>query len=424
MHPHEPLPALAEGRSGRPLLWWDLAFGTLTLLMVGVGIAEVQPVTWHLAAVLSLLAALALGYLLLGRAALRRAAGHGEATPGGYGFVVLLIAVIGVTTAFVPSFATMQALGYPVLWWIMDRYRDAVLASGVLALVVGIGSWTAYLREGATDPALPAVVVAALSFAFAVAMGTWISRIFERGEQYRALAEQLRASQVEVAALSESAGAAAERERLSRELHDTLTQTLTGLVMLGEQADRALASGDTGRARERVARVQAASRAAVEEARALVATMHPLGDGGLEQAIERVAATLRGDTGLRVRCELEALPLDRERQVVLLRATQEGLANARRHAQAEHVTVRLRRDGESARLLVEDDGVGPREAPPAADVAAPSGFGLSGLRDRVRLVGGEVRFGARAGGGSRLEVRVPLTEAIGVPGARGERSPA
>lgn len=405
-----PLPALAERQHGRPMLWWDIAFAAMILLMTGVAIADAWPSLRPLWFTIGALAVLLIGYLAVGRAALHRAGRGLEVSAGGYAFVVLVIVVIGSATAVVPSFATMQTLGYPVIWWLLDRYRDTVLASGVLALSVGTGSWAAYLRAGADDPVLPAVTVAALSFVFAVAMGTWISRIFERGEQYRALAEQLRTSQAEVAALSAEAGASAERERISRELHDTLTQTLTGLVMLGEQVDRALDGGQVDHARERLARVQAASRAAVEEARALVATTHPLGDGGLEQAIQRVAASLSDDAGLAVRCELEPLSLDRDRQVVLLRATQEGLANARRHAQANTAVVTLSRDGEVARLTVEDDGLGPQGDPEATETP-PSGFGLRGLQDRVRLIGGEMRFGPSAGRGSRLEVRVPLAPA-------------
>lgn len=423
----------AAARPGRPLLWWDIAFVGLSLVMAFTGIADTWPEPGMVAAALLVLALLVLGYLFLGRPVLRASALGEPASASSMVFIVMLIVIVGAAAAIAPSYATLQTIAYPIVWGTLDRYRDAVLASGVLATAVGVGLWVAGLRGGSGDP-LPAVAIAALSFAFAVAMGSWITRIFERGERYRALAEQLRSSQQEISALSTEAGAAAERERLSRELHDTLTQTLTGLVMLGEQADRALAAGRIEQARERLERVQLASRAAVEEARALVATTHPLGDGGLEQAIERVAASLRNDAGLPVRCRLEALPLDRERQVVLLRAAQEGLANARRHAHASEALVALREDGGCALLTVEDDGIGPDPAhsDAGADTAgsspahasteggagsrgAASGFGLRGLRDRVRLVGGEVRFGAREGGGSLLEVRVPLAEAPAVP---------
>ncbi|MBN9613831.1 MAG: hypothetical protein J0H64_10345, partial [Actinobacteria bacterium] len=104
-------------------------------------------------------------------------------------------------------------------------------------------------------------------------------------------------------------------------------------------------------------------------------------------------------------------------------------------------TVRLRRDGHGARLLVEDDGVGPGGDPAAPSDSTdapqgtpsgsthppqgtPSGFGLSGLRDRVRLVGGEVRFGAREGGGSCLEVHVPLNRAAARTVPEHEGNPA
>lgn len=422
----ESQPVLAEQtgeRVSRPLFWWDIAAAALILLMAAVGAVDAWPPGGRLAAALAMLAAFSICYVWLGRPVLRRAHEQQSTDRAGYAFLALAIVLVGIGTAVLPSYATLQALAYPMIWWVLDHYREAVVASGALAIVVGAGTTIAYAQQGLDSPAVPAVAVAVLSFAFAVVMGTWISRIFAQGERHRALAEQLRASQEEVAALSTAAGAAAERERLSRELHDTLTQTLTGLVMLGEQADQALAAGQTERARERIARVQAASRAAVEEARALVATTHPLGDGGLEQAIGRVVANLGEDTGTRVSCALEAVQLDREGQVVLLRAAQEGLSNVRRHARAEHVAVSLRSAGGTALLTVEDDGVGPpsgsgidqEAASPSNAALASSGFGLSGLRDRVRLVGGEVRFGPRVGGGARLEVRVPL----GAPASAG-----
>ena len=146
------------------------------------------------------------------------------------------------------------------------------------------------------------------------------------------------------------------------------------------------------------------------------------------QALERVSVRLREDTGLDVRCDLSPVRVDREREVVLLRAAQEGLANARKHARARTVFVWLREEEGAAVLTIDDDGVGPGGAvmlapqpqpefpgplTPSPDAPLPAagvhGFGLEGLRDRVRLAGGEVVFGPRVEGGSRLDVRVPVS---------------
>lgn len=404
---------LAEPRPGPrwPVVWWDAFMLVAVVLMslpwiVDLATGEERP--GRVVLDVACLLAFVLLYLALGRSSLMRRAR--DETPAGtrdYVFVGLLIALLALSAAVRPSFATLQTLGFPMLWVVLSNYRQAVIGSGILAFAVGCGSVVSYSAAGMETALWTAGMVAALSFAFAVTMGTWISRVFDRGEGYRVLAERLRTSQAEVAALSEQAGASAERERISRELHDTLTQTLTGLVMLGEQAERALDSGDVIRAKERLARVQATSRAAVQEARALVATTHPLGDGGLEQAIERVAAGLRGDAALEVRCELARLPLEREQQVVLLRAVQEGLSNVRRHARARSAIVALQRDGDDAVLTVEDDGVGPGSRT-GVEHSGQHGFGLSGLRERLRIAGGEASFAARDGGGSRLEVRLPL----------------
>ena len=445
------------------LLWWDLGVATTVVVLGTIGVVDVvfddEPGTpLDVALAVGALALLVIWYLGLGRSVLRRAACDETGRRVDDVYLGVLVLLIGAATVVVPNYATLQAVAYPMIWTVVPRYRDAVVWSAALALSVGGGFLLAFGRFDLMGGLGGAAVIALLSFTFAVVMGTWITRIFQQGERYRLLAEQLRASQAEVSALSEQAGAGRERERLSRELHDTLTQTLAGLVMLSEQADRALAAGDADLARDRVARVESAAREAVAEARALVATTQPLGDGGLEAAIERVVSRLRADTGLDVSCELQSVPLDRERQVVLLRAVQEGLANARRHANASRVHVQLEPAGGGGALLrVDDDGVGPVGRRPTseehrhaasglnargADVGdldtrdlgaggpdgrgdqrddsseaggrtgsagefdSSGGFGLSGLAARARVVGGAVGFGASPLGGARLEVRL------------------
>lgn len=393
----------------RPLLWWDVGVAVLTLLLCVPGGAGAldwgnSAPGWggRLALNLGVLATFALLYIVLGRAALRRGIEERQPDARSLTYVALLAVVLGLATAIEPSYATLQALAYPITWVIVIRYRFAVIWSAVLATAVGVGSGAAYAQTGIEYPLWTALVLAGLSFGFAVVLGTWITRIFAQTDRYRQIVAELRQTQREVAALSSEAGAAAERERLSRDLHDTLTQTLAGLVMLSEQATRAFDAGDPDRARDRLDRVESAAREAVAEARALVATTQPLGDGGLEAAIERVVARMRADTGLEIMCVLEPVRLGRELQVVLLRAAQEGLANARKHARASRVDVTLTNEPNGGVLLrIADNGVGPG-AP-----AGAGGFGLSGLAERLRAVGGEVHFGTGAsGGGALLEVRL------------------
>ncbi|SJN08833.1 putative two-component system sensor kinase [Leucobacter sp. 7(1)] len=405
----------------RPLRWWDLAAsGVLLVLLVpgGVGLfsarSEGGDAAWEQIPALGMLAGFVVLYLVLARPAMRRV--EAQEPPLGRDVVglILIVVIAGVAAAVNPSFATVQVITYPMIWTITGYWERgtviAVLGSAALAVVIGAGTFFSYQRLGAGNPGWTAVAVAVCSFVFAVFLGMWLTRVHTQSEAHRALAEQLRASQAEVAALSAASGAAAERERMSRELHDTLTQTLTGLVMLSEQAERALVAGDTERAQDRTARVGAAAREAVSEARALVATTQPLGDRGLHAALERVAARLRADAGLEVTCRLAPLTLPREQEVVLLRAAQEGLSNARRHAHATRVELSLTAAGlDRVELRVADNGVGPGLAATTGPVSAPDGFGLSGLTDRARALGGEVRFGPRPGGGAQLVVSLVMS---------------
>ncbi|MGO3146763.1 MAG: sensor histidine kinase [Leucobacter sp.] len=404
--------------ASRALRWWDLAFAAVLAFVVIVAVldgvagdphwAASLATGWRTAILLTPALLVAILYVALGRAVLREGMGDLPLSTRGGTFLTLLMLVLAVGTFSDPMYAMLQAIAYPLVWTIAVDYRRAVLWCLAVAFAVGAGMYLGLVTLNAGTALVSSLTTAVISLVFAIAMGTWISRIHAKGETYRELAEQLRSSQNEVAALSEAAGAATERERISRDLHDTLTQTLAGLVMLSEQTERALDARDEVRARDRLARVESAARAAVAEARALVATTQPIGEGGLVRAIERVAASLREDTGLDVDCALAQVSLEREREVVMLRAVQEGLANARKHAQARSVVVTLTEIGVGGALLVvDDDGVGPGLG------TREGGFGLTGLADRVRSVGGEVRFGGRSSGGSRLEIELhPVQEEL------------
>lgn len=320
------------------------------------------------------------------------------------GWIVAVIAVsFGVMTWGSPSLATMQVIGYPLVWMISPRIRAGVVGScavgvGMFAGTVGGLGWSGdVLRDAGT--------IAVLSVAFAIVMGWWITSTAEYGDERARLVDELTSAQHEVAALHRDKGMSDERERIAREIHDTLAQTLAGLVILAEQAGRRSRQGDSSGAASTTARLESVAREALDEARALVArTAAVPSDDALEAAIERLVARFRDDTGLEilVRSPRDVGGLDRDRQVVILRCLQEALSNVRRHAHADRVVIDVSRDEDGVvRLVVQDDGRGfDRDA-------GTVGYGLEGMRDRVALADGVLEVRSAPGAGTTLSVALP-----------------
>ena len=293
-------------------------------------------------------------------------------------FLVIMIIASGVGTAFSPSLATIQTIAYPLIWILSRRVQDAVLANIALASVVGVGLYLA------TGSLLQALLIQGISLAFSVALGLWITSIADRSHERQRLLDELREAQDELAAASRDAGVSSERERLAREIHDTIAQDLTGLVLLAQQAQRELTSGDTSATDARLQLIEENARTALAETRALVAASAPVGltSGELMDALRRLGERFTRETSVAVAVEGDPGAVDRDQEVVLLRCAQEGLANVRKHSGATAVTLHLSASSGDVRLVVRDDGRG-------FDPATPSlGFGLGGMRDRLALVGG------------------------------------
>jgi len=324
-----------------------------------------------------------------------------EDTPRSLVALVVTIAVTGALTATDTSLAFFQVIAFPAAWTLLGSVRRAVIASAVIAVVVGLAF---PLRLGFTAPTITlAAAIEGISLVFSIAMGVWITRIADLGHERKRLLDELTAAQSQLAMLHRDAGATEERERLARELHDTIAQTLTGQVLLTQRARRELAAGTLSDATLEL--IESASRDALTETRSLVAASArvELPGGGLVGALEQLASRFQRESGITVAVvSTLAEPLDRDAEVVLLRCAQEGLANARKHAGAHAVRVELSSDDGSARVRVIDDGRGfePRTAESA-------GFGLSGLRDRLGLVGGTLDVDGTAGA-TTLTARVPL----------------
>jgi two-component system NarL family sensor kinase len=204
-------------------------------------------------------------------------------------------------------------------------------------------------------------------------------------------------------------GAIEERNRLARELHDTLAQGLAGIALRLETADALLSAGaDAEAAREAVRAALALTRGNLEEARRSVLDLRaaPLEGRTLGEALRALAGEASAG-GPRVHVEVRGgdRPLPTRLEVGLYRIAQEALTNVRRHAEARRATVRLRLLPDQVQLTVEDDGRGfdPTATPPGR-------FGLVGLNERAKLLGGHLHVRSCPGAGARLDVTVPLGE--------------
>lgn len=211
------------------------------------------------------------------------------------------------------------------------------------------------------------------------------------------------------------AAAQEERNRLARDLHDSIKQQIFS-IHVSAAAAQARWESDPDGARTAVADVRRCAQEAMVEMRALLQQLRPraLAGAGLVEALREQCEALGYRSGAEVSLELgEPIPDDRlppGAQETLFRIAQEALANVARHARARRAHVRLERQGEAALLQVEDDGQG---FDPGAKTA---GMGLRNLEERAESLGGRLAIASAPGEGARIEVRVPFTPAV-TPGA-------
>jgi signal transduction histidine kinase len=204
-----------------------------------------------------------------------------------------------------------------------------------------------------------------------------------------------------------------ERRRLARELHDGVGHSLTALIHLVAQATAALDRPDE--ARERLARASAVAQSTLQETRALSRLLRPqiLDDLGLEAALRWLARSFHDDHRIAVGLDIdEPFPtIDGELSTLIFRVTQESLSNIAKHAAAQHVEIALKQRAFLLTLAIRDDGRGCDAAVAFDKSAQGRSSGLGGLRDRVRLFGGSLRFDAKPDAGCTVSAQFPMSDA-------------
>lgn len=354
----------------RRYLWWDLMYVVISLLTAALSAVSARTDVRR-TLVVALVVAIFAGYALIGRRLVRAQPVRLWRELAFNGLMIALYLCLAIVSDGAPLMLMM--LGSLVFW--LGNTYTAVAAALVLNGCTILGSWI----DG--RDALGMVPLTLAIAAIMLVSGSWSRSIVRQSVARADLIRELQASRVEVARLSREA----ERQRVAADIHDTLAQGFGSIVMLA-QALRGALDRDSEAVVRHLDLIESTARDNLAEARAIVGAMRPpVLDGGLEEALRRVAGsfpvTVAGDP------RALAPPV----AVVLLRVGQEALNNARKHG-GDTAAIGLSFEESVVRLTVADSG-------PGFDVAAleVAGFGLAGMRGRVVEVGGDLSVTSRPG---------------------------
>ena len=192
-----------------------------------------------------------------------------------------------------------------------------------------------------------------------------------------------------------------ERNRIAREIHDTLGHTLTGLAA-GIDACIALAGDDKPALRNQLDLLSKVSRNGIKDIRMSVSSLRPDAPErlNLKSAIEELVENTKRVAGVNIKldCDIINLKFDEDEEMAIYRIVQESLTNAIRHGRAKNIDVSIKKNYGSINLLICDDGIG------CENIKA--GFGLRHIRERVNMLKGQVNFGGEEG--FKVEAMIPI----------------
>jgi signal transduction histidine kinase len=252
---------------------------------------------------------------------------------------------------------------------------------------------------------LTRMLILALTSGLLLAMGSaiYILRLERQAEfRYAELArsrEQLQELSTRLVDAQET-----ERRSISRELHDEVGQALGLLLLDTGRLSKQLSSSDEP-GQEIVQRIKTLAERTLQEVRNIALLLRPsmLDDLGLVAAVEWYAREMsrRGEIEVEVRADNVPENMPDDVKICVYRVVQEALNNAQRHAHAKNVRVELAQSDHAIRVKIADDGSG-------FDAARTRGMGLLGMEERVKRLGGKIRFDSKVGAGTTIEAELPL----------------
>ncbi len=322
--------------------------------------------------------------------------------------------------ALVQGIVTLDCTQLGVLLYVVVPFAVFFVLGAAISRGVGLAYWVfVALRTEFTGgglemrlDSLTVVVIFTLLLIFVYVIAGHIDRDQRSRQQMRRLLDQLAESHRQ---LQDYAGrvaelaAAAERNRLARDIHDSLGHYLTAISIQLEKA-QAYRGRNPAEADRAIRDAQETARAALQDVRQSVSTLRDAGDRfSLRQSLAELTGRMAGGT-LEITYSVEGDETDYAGPVltVLYRVAQEGLTNAQRHAQARHAVLDVRLGKTEAQLRLRDDGIGFDTARLDAQAApGQGGYGLQGLRERLEMVRGQMDITSDQRTGTEITVTVP-----------------
>jgi signal transduction histidine kinase len=286
--------------------------------------------------------------------------------------------------------------------FLLGNQRAVLRAQAGLAVTVGAAAVVVYDKPA---PSVGELVFIPLLFGIC-----WLAGFAVRERAEQAQTAEVRATQAERERDTAARIAVAEeRARIARELHDIVAHAVSVMV-LQVGAVRHKLPDTLAEDRDALISVEQAGRTALAEMRRLLAAMRQDGDDvdlvpqpGLDALGSLLEEIGRAGLPVRLHVDGEPFPLPAAIDLSAYRIVQEGLTNALKHARARHADVTVCYGPDSLRTEVRDDGIGA-----AAGDGPGTGHGLVGIRERVKIYGGEMTAGTASGGGFVLSTRLPL----------------
>ncbi|WP_232320372.1 sensor histidine kinase [Herbidospora daliensis] len=298
------------------------------------------------------------------------------------------LAVVGL------AFTLHQTLAYPATFGTVGLYL-ALYAAGAHQTRLRRPTWIAATAAYAVLAFVLHLLGSPQRFPDFLAFYVVLAVIWTAGAGVR----RWRADEAERRRLSAEVAVVAERTRIARELHDVVTHHVTAMVVQADAAHYLLSSAP-GRAGESLTAISGTGRRALTELRSLLGVLEATGAPALGTVDELVEQARR--SGQPVELTEHGRPIARSVDVELAvyRVVQEALTNARKHATGQPTAVLVRHGDDHVEIEVTTEG-------PLATDAAPGGRGLAGLRERLRLLGGELTAGTRPEGGFTVRALIP-----------------